>query len=305
MMDRRTFLGFAAQAARPPRQAPRWNRVVAWPDAESPGPWRASFDGKPLRILRERGPESDLLLLLLLDLTGDLALIEPARDALAGAVQLLPPNAWASVLRAHDGNLQVAADPAPSRDDAIRAIRELSVMGRAGLLETIGPAAALGDRLLRRVPVRLAILAVTDSNIYGYREDYANPVINPSDNRDLSRRFPEALVTEKITKLTDRLMEEDAPVFLVHLAYLRDRLNEAYQTGLRQLAEVTGGTAAFCRTPSEIPENIQAAVNRIRTHWALDVELPPNPPRNFTIQLAREGSAVAQRSRFRIRSAKE
>ena len=42
---------------------------------------------------------------------------------------------------------------------------------------------------MRKSPVRVSVLYITDRNIYNYREDYTNPVINGSDPHDLSRVF--------------------------------------------------------------------------------------------------------------------
>ena len=54
--------------------------------------------------------------------------------------------------------------------------------------------------MVRKTYVRSAVLYITDSNIYNYREDYTNPVINYSDRGDLSRRFPEGLVREQVLR---------------------------------------------------------------------------------------------------------
>ena len=130
-------------------------------------------------------------------------------------------------------------------------------------------------------------------------------MINMSDTRDLSRRFPEALVREKTAKLASVLSELDAPVFVVHLAFLRDTLNEAYQTGLRQMAEATGGQAEFCRAVGDIGETVKAMLGRIRDSWAIDVEIPPGTPRSFSVQLSAEGVDLQYRTRFTARSGKE
>ena len=127
-------------------------------------------------------------------------------------------------------------------------VKGVDETGKAGLLTTVESAAAIGDSLLARTNVRVAVLYVTDSNIYNYREDFTNPVINSSDSRDLSRRFPDQLIREKIQKLSDSLAASETPLFFVHLNYFSDRINEAYQRGLLQLAEETGGIGAFCRS---------------------------------------------------------
>jgi len=292
-MLRRQFLILAAGAADKP--APAVLRVAAWPG--SGDGLSARVDGKPVRILRVRRPTDDLLLLIVLDLTGDLSLVDPARDALIDELKKMPANAWAGLLRSQDG-LRVLVDPGPDREALISTLKSLQIAGRAGLLETVEPAAQLGTGILRKTPVRIAILYLTDSNIYNYREDYTNPVINYSDSRDLSRRFPEALIREKTSKLSDTLASYAVPVFVVHLAWLRDRLNEAYQTGLQQMAETTGGQAWFCRTPTEIPTNVSEAFSRILTHWAIDLEAPDRSAKTFTVGLSEGGQDIPCRTRF-------
>jgi hypothetical protein len=291
---------------RAPRPTGRAVRVVAWADGEPrPGEeWKALVETRPARVLGAREPASDLLLLVVLDLTGELSFASAARDALVEEIGKLPPNAWAAVFRSQDG-LQVLADPSADRGPAVDAIRNIQVTGRAGLLETVEPAARLCHQLQRKTPVRAAVLYVTDSNIHNYREDYTNPVINPSDARDLSRRFPEGLIKEKTAKVALALGSYDAPVFVVHLALLRDRLNEAYQTGLQQLAEASGGTADFCRGIADIPVAVSRMMTRIVSHWAIEVELPPGTPKAYTVQLAREGMQLVHRSRFTLREGKE
>ena len=297
-------LGAALPAAFAQRGA-AVRRVTGWPangngaqTAEAlKSSLAATVEGKPAKVVRVKGPGSELLLFVVLDLVGDLAFADPARQALIAEIRNLPAHAWAAVLRAQDG-LRVAADPGPDPAAAIEAIETTQIAGRAGLLETVEPAVRLADALIARNPVRVAILYVTDSNIYNYREDYTNPVINPSDSRDLSRRFPEGLIREKTTALANTLAAYDAPVFIVHLAFLRDRLNEAYQNGLQLMAEATGGALSLCRTPNDVPAVIGAAFARILSHWAVDVEAPESAPRNFTVQLGASNVTLQHRTRF-------
>jgi hypothetical protein len=202
-------------------------------------------------------------------------------------------------LRAQDG-LRVLADPGPGRAAALAQLDALETTGRAGLLEAVEPAAALAERILRRSPVRTAVLFLTDSSIYNYREDYTNPVINPSDSRDLSRRFPDALIREKASKLAAALNAFDVPVFIQHLAFLRDRLNSAYQTGLQQLAEATGGSAAFSRAPGDIPGDIGQMLKKIVSLWAIDLDLPTGTPRTYSVQLTASGRDIQYRTRFTL-----
>ena len=121
-------------------------------------------------------------------------------------ISKLPQTAWVGLLRAQDG-LHVLADPSPDRQPLIDAIHSLSNSGKPGLLETVQSALSLADALIRKSPVRVSVLYITDGSIYSYRGDYTNPVINSSDPHDLSRRFPETLIKEKISKLAENLEE--------------------------------------------------------------------------------------------------
>lgn len=302
-----TFAFFAAgpatrlSAANNATAAPHVRRITAWAPSEELKGLTAKAEMKNARIVRVKGPTDGLILLIILDLTGDLTLVDAARAAISAEIEKLPTTVWLGVLRAQDG-LRVLTDPTGDRSSVNAAIQQSPVAGRAGLLETIEPAEQLATRLLRKTPIRTAILYVTDSNIYNYREDYTNPVINTSDSRDLSRRFPEALIREKVSKLTASLAANDAPIFITHLAFLRDRLNDAYQTGLQQMAEATGGLAMFCRTQGDIAVTVAQAFLKIQSIWAVDVEIPPGTPRNFTMHLNAEGGELQYRTRFAIRA---
>ncbi len=305
-MTRRAFLPVLL-AAPPPRHPAPVRRITAWPangGAIDPAALSVKVEGKPARIVRTRGADAPLLLLLLADLTADLTLANTARQSLLAEIEKLPASAWIGLLRAQDG-LQVLLDPTPDRSAAAAAINALAVTGRANLLDSVEPACILASSIIRKTGVRAAVLCVTDSNIYNYREDYTNPVINYSDSRDLSRRFPEALIREKTAKVAATLAELDAPVFATHLAFLRDRLNEAYQTGLQQIMQATGGEALFARAQTEIAPMISSAISRLNAMWAIDVEIPPDTSRNFTVEVAAGSAQLNCRTRFAMRSRKK
>ena len=284
----------AAPAPPPPSRGKR-KRITAWLASGSLGQIQASVDGRPAHVERVLGPQDDLVLILVLDLVGDIARVDAARQAAVAAIEQFPPNAWVGVMSAQDG-LRALADPSPGRASAIAAIQSAPATGRAGFLETVDPAARLASALLHKAPVRSAVLFLTDSEIGNYREDFTNPVINYSDTRDLSRRFPDALVREKSARLAGALAPRDAPVFAVHLAFLRDRLNEAYQTGLQQIVEATGGQAWFCRNLTEIPEAVAAAFVRILSMYSIDLRLPERVPKNASLQLS--GADLQYRGRI-------
>jgi len=264
--------------------------------------FEAALNGKPVPVTAQLGPGSDQVILVVLDLTGDLALIDAAKQSLIAEISKLPRNAWVGLLRTQDG-LHVLADPGTGRQPLIDAIQSLSNSNEPELLDTVPSALSLADAILRKSPVRVSVLYITDGSIYSYREDYSNPVINGSDPHDLSRRFPEALITEKIAKLVEDSTSLQAPLFVVHLNYRRDRLNEAYQNGLETLADAMGGKSDVCRSVAEIPEAVSAMMARISSAWRLTLAVPTKIRYNFQIRLTApcgDGDLhISWRTRFR------
>jgi hypothetical protein len=246
--------------------------------------FRATLNGSAARILAVRSPADDLLLLVVLDLTQDLTQATLAKQALVAEIQTLPPKTTVAVLRAQD-TLKVLADPTSDRAKASEAIQALPISGKAGLLDTVEFLERTGDAILRKTAVRVAILYVTDSDIQNYHENFANPVVNSSDTRDLSRKFPEALVQERITKLSARLSRQQTPLFVVHLVYRADRLNEAYQSGLTQLAETTAGACLFCHSNAVIADAIHKSLETILGHYSLTLALPPRAPKSVQVEI--------------------
>jgi hypothetical protein len=262
--------------------------IPAWIETNNcalPPRFEAALNGKPVPVTAQLGPGSDQVILIVLDLTGDLSLVDAAKQALRAEISKLPQNAWVGLLRTQDG-LHVLADPSADRQPLLEAIRSLSNSNEPGLLETVRSALSLADALMRKSPVRVSVLYVTDGSIYSYREDYTNPVINGSDPHDLSRRFPEVLITEKISKLVEDSSSLQAPLFVVHLNYRRDRLNVAYQNGLETLADATGGRSDVCRSVAEIPEAISGTFARVSSAWRLTLALPSKIHSNIQIHLS-------------------
>jgi hypothetical protein len=288
----------------PPKNAPARPRLIrvpvtlSTPEPVLPGQFTASFDnGADARVMRVRSPQDDLLLLVVLDLVADLSVVDPARDALATVFRELPANTHIGLLRAQDG-LQVLQDPTPNRDLLAESLRTMPVSGRAGLLDTVEAAAQLADSIAAKSTVRVAILYVTDSDVRNYRQDFTNPVINSSDSRDLSRRFPEGLIREKISKTVDSLAAFESPVFIVHVKYSSERLNEAYQSGLMQIASATGADALFCRSTTEIPEAVAGSVKAAQNQYSLVVQMPPKAPKVVQLLVTFDDKPVNRRSRW-------
>ena len=258
---------------------------------------KASVDGDEARVSAVRAPGEDMILILVLDITGDLTLADLARQALTAGIESLPPKTWISVMRAQDG-LQVLVDPTNEHPKVAEAIRSYAISGKAGLLDTIDTAARMSDAILGKANVRLAVLYVTDSNIYNYREDFTNPVINSSDSRDMSRHFPEGLVKDKISKLDVGLAATQSPIFIVHLDYRSDRLNEAYQSGLMKLAATSGGAAVFCRSTTDVGATVGRALESIGLLHSVTLELPRKVGKSFQVKLEAGDRQLSYRSRF-------
>ncbi len=280
-------------------------RVPVWAsskDADSPAALRpesltAKVNGAPVGVVAAHGPGEDLVLLLVLDLTDDLSLADLAKDALVSSVGALPSKTSVALLRAQDG-LTVLLDPTADRTAVSDAIRTLPVSGKAGLLDTVPTSARIADAMLEKAAVRVAVIYVTDSNIRNYREDFINPVINSSDEHDLSRRFPDTLIREKISKLEGKLALYETPLFLIHVAYRGDALNDAYQTGLLQLVPNWGGSTALCRSRAEVPEAIAGAFRSAASHYSVVLRLPERRSKTLQVQIEAPGLALSYRNRF-------
>ena len=181
-----------------------------------------------------------------------------------------------------------------------KALRELPMSGRAGFFEMVDVVARVTNPILNANKVRAAVLYLTDSEIRNYRQDYTNPVINSADSRDLSRRFPDALIREKVNSLTNELLRTNVPIFIVHLNYRSDPLNEAYQTGLKRLAEATGGRGVFCRSIGEIPVAVDDIVNAVQAMGMVEVAVPPAVSGAVSLNLQSKNGALQYRTVYEI-----
>jgi hypothetical protein len=292
------LLASLAWAASPPEKVSL--RVPFLPfegEAVSAQEMKATVNGAPAQLARLIGPRDPLVIIVVLDLAGDLSLVDPAREALVAQIEKLPPHVTVALLRAQDG-LRVLEDPGTSADKLAETIRALSISGRAGLLDTVSTATRLADSLLTKSRVRTAVLFVSDSLITNYREDYTNPVVNSSDSNDMSRRFPEGLVKEKLRQLKADMASTLSPVFLVHVNYQHDRLNEAYQTGLLDLIAATGGNAKFCRSVGEIPGAVTEAIERVVRIQAVELEPKAGRAKQWDISLEVPGRPLQYRTRY-------
>lgn len=299
-ISRRHWLAMAAAAPLPPEARGFAMRVPFLAPGEpllEASQLKIAVNGKPARVVRLLSPSSDLFLLLALDFSGDLSLVDLARQALLSRIAALPANSRVALLRSQDG-LRVAVDPAAPREELTAAIQSLTVAARPGMLNALESIQDLADNIAARARVRVAALIVSDSNVVNYQEDYSNPVVNSSDSGDMSRRFPEGLVNEKLRQIKARMRGGESPLFLVHVQYLSDRLNTAYQTGLLDLIRSTGGAAQFCRSLSDIPDAISLAFDQITgAQYTAEVELPGVQGGTFDIVVTSDGRGIHSRPR--------
>jgi hypothetical protein len=250
--------------------------------------WQAYLNDRKTPVRAVLGPADNLIVLAVTDLTGDLTRVEALRTALPDALTKLGPRHYVGVLSAQDG-LNALLDPTPDRQAVLERVQNLAVGGKSGLLDTIEAAGGLADGMLRKAAVRVAVLYLTDSSISNYRTDYTNPVINSSDRTDLSRRFPDRLIHERIEQLSLALETCQAPIFILQLEARTGPLEEAYQNGLKKLAEETAGEAAFCRTPAEVGAALENLLARIRNGYVLSLEAPAKGKRSLRVRLSAAG----------------
>lgn len=306
-MLRRTFLwtasalafGGAKPAAGPARSVRIYARPQSEAEALDPKTFAVAFDKSGGRVSRVLTPADPQLILVVLDLVGDLGAIEPAKSALIEEIEKLPGSTHVALLRSQDG-LTVLLDPTKDRGAAANAIHNLTISGRPGLLETLDPVEGIADAIAQKANVRLSILFVTDGNVADYREDFSNPVINSSDPHDLSRQFPEALIREKITKLGGALAARQTPLHIVQIVYRGDRLNEAYQNGLDLVAAQLGGVAAFSRARAEIHEAISRVFRSIVSEYAVIVTPPGRISPAPAVEVTAGDVPLSFRSRIRL-----
>lgn len=244
----------------------------------------ATLNGKPAPITGQLGPNSDQIILIVFDLSSDYSRAAAAKEAVISEISKLPSNVWVGMLRTEDG-LHVLADPTAKRKPVISEIHSLTTSSETGFLGTVQSALSLADAMVRASPVRVSVLYITDGSIYGYREDYTNPVINASDPHDLSRRFPGALIEAKISSLAHHIESLQAPLFVIHLKYRQDQFDQVYQSGIDNLVKITGGEAAFCHSVAEVPDTTDTIFARILKSWRLNLVVPPKLHKTLQIRL--------------------
>ena len=285
---------WAQQTALTPGPAPAKAtlKIPVWVEKDEGVFWdegkRQSFkvflEDKEVAIKSFQNPKSSSILLVVFDTVADLARVEEARGALQEALKDLNDQYWIGLLRAQDG-LSVLQEPTADRKVLNEKIQSIEVNGKAGLLDTLEPVSQLATAILQKAVVRVSVLYVTDSGIANYRADYLNPVINSSDAGDLSRRFSDRAVQERISRLSESLNGFTVPLFILHLDHRGDTLNLAYQSGLERIATDSGGLAMFCRTSDEIRPSLLSLLNRIRSSYVVIVDQPNTKHQSLKVRV--------------------
>ena len=254
-------------------KAPVWIETTAgqfWQEGKRPS-FKVFLDEQEVVLKSLQGPASSTVVLVVFDTVVDLTRLAIARTALTEALATLPEYYWIGLMRAQDG-LTVLQEPTANRTALAEKIQSIQVNGHAGLLDTLDPVARLATSLQQKANVRVNVLYVTDSGVANYRADLLNPVINSSDTGDLSRRFADRAVQERMSRLAQDMAEFTIPFYILHLAYRADTLNLAYQSGLERVAADAGGLAFFCRTNDEIASSLDLLWQRLRGGYVLSFE---------------------------------
>ncbi|MGH9668478.1 MAG: hypothetical protein ACRD9L_28990, partial [Bryobacteraceae bacterium] len=105
-----------------------------------------------------------------------------------------------------------------------------------------------------------------------------------------------------ISKLAASMNKLQPPLFIVHLKDRTGRMNQAYQNGLKTLAEATGGRVEVCRSNAEIPDAIANMFHRMSSSWSLTLALPAKVHENAQVRVsAKQGDSetrLSWRERF-------
>lgn len=259
-------------------------KLPVWAPDESSGfhtglrrrDFTVSVDTEPAAVKSIIPPTGNLLVLVVADAVNNAEEFDAARRVFIESMEDFNNRELVAVLRAQDG-LRVIRDPSANREATAKALLDVPVSGIPGLLDSIEQVTTIANEMIAKSQVRVAILYITDGSIYQYRGDYTSPVINPSDSGDLSRRFRDRLIQERIARLTDSALASAAPQFFLHLSERNDPLNVVYQNGLLQLGKATGGDALFARSLGDVPALVERLVQLIRNHYLITVEPAGSP----------------------------
>jgi hypothetical protein len=98
-----------------------------------------------------------------------------------------------------------------------------------------------------------------------------------------------------------KVLRYQPPLFIVHVDYQNDRLNEAYRTGLLEMATLTGGSAEFCRSVADIPKAMERTFASIASHSSIELEWKPAKTGQVDILLSADGTQLRYRTRLLLK----
>lgn len=247
---------------------------------------------QPVALVNLRPPASPTIIFVVLDLTSAVTESAEVRAGLQTALTRLPPQTWVGLFGTNDG-LHVIQDPTQDHSVLQWELQALAPSGHPGLLDSIEQIEAIASRVQRKGKLKVAVFAITDSNIYSYRADYGNQQVNGSDTHDLSRRFQGRDLESKIQRMDRHLLDARAPLFVLQVVNHTDPLNRVYNNGLQRFCETLGGASWFVQSRAEIQPDIQTAFNRIRDFYLATLKTPP-PGSDVDLNFDIEGLPVGQ-----------
>ncbi|MBP7865683.1 MAG: hypothetical protein KA419_07005 [Acidobacteria bacterium] len=266
------------------------------------GDFDVRLDGKPIEVESFLGSESPMAILLALDVTGDRLGIETVRAELVRFVEVLPPNVQVLLMTLNDGARMIQPNTA-DRGKLTQAIRSCATTGHPGFLESVEAVARFADNLLKRNPVRIATLVVTDSNVRLYRRQYTTADFSTAaeDLRGALRAFAAPLFilrvpVQPVETLTSELpvgtpgysqdrgfssrqegvirtepTVDGAPQPAMTKRFASEVPNRTYEGVLHDLAEQTGGRAEFPLDEKGISTALASLLRRIHAVYVLEV----------------------------------
>ena len=262
-------------------------------------PARAKLHAGALRLRGARGhvqllklqpPGSPTIVFVMLDLSNAVDSATAVRAGLTRMIAHLPAQTWVGLMSVNDG-FHVILSPTRDRAALRRAVQAISPSGHPGLLDSIEAVERIADRVQRQGKIKVAVLAVTDSDVRNYRSDYADQRVNSSDNHDLSRRFPGRDLQSKVRRMDRRLLRYRVPMFILQVKHRGDPLNRIYDNALQRFCATLGGRAWFAQSVAEIPSDLGAAFQRVQSFYLATVRTPP-PGGEVDFTLSFEGSEL-------------
>lgn len=269
-------------------------QIPLWADTPrllQPSQIRVTAD-QPVSLLSLRAPATPTIIFVVLDLTSAVIETSEIRAGLQTALKDLQAQTWVGLFGTNDG-LHVIQDPTQDHSVLQWNIQAVAPSGHPGLLDAIEPIEAIASRVQRKGKLKVAIFAITDSNIYSYRADYGNQQVNGSDTHDLSRRFQGRDLESKIQRMDRRLLQDRVPLFVLQVKTYVDPLNRVYDNGLQRFCETLGGASWFVQSRAEIQPDIRTAFQRIQDFYLAALKTPP-PGQDVNLSLDVEGLSVSQ-----------